>query len=96
MLKIGLAAAAVVAVVIGGGALLGAFRSAAGPGARITVTRPYADGDARPDVVAFPNTGAPGISRIIRARALRSPAGTTYQAVAFQPADDADRARRDR
>ncbi len=62
MLKFGLAATAVVAVVIGGGALLGAFNAPPGPGTPSPTPVALAGSDARPDNGAIPDTRSTGDS----------------------------------
>lgn len=81
MLKTGLAAAAVVAVVIGGGALLGAFGAQPGPGAQTPApaatqaasAAPTPSPSQTPRPPAFPGVGP----------RVPLPPGTTYRAVFF-------------
>lgn len=80
MFKIGLAAAAAVAVVIGGGALLGVFRAPPGPGTPSPT--PVASQAVTPAPTKAPSP-TPGLPAFPRQSYLELTAGMTYQATSF-------------
>jgi hypothetical protein len=82
MLKFGVAAAAVVAVVIGGGALIGAFNAPPGPGTQAPAPTAKQGATPAPTLSPSPTPGLPAFPGSGSSR-VAMPAGTTYQAVRF-------------